>query len=406
MKVIKVIVPGDGLIGWEGGIHFLRNLLNALIFDSPNIKYEVFLLLSSNSAYARAVRGIKGLIKSIFLIKFDVSKFKSLNYEKLDDALRDVNKKIHKIYYAGTQNSFRRVIRAYGPDVVLPSTRVQNRNFETSWVGYFADLQHKYYPEYFSENEIKRRDIFFQRMLTESKVLMVNANAVRTDIFRFYSNIKAKIFVLPFSPIASPEWFLDSRDAIQKYKLPKKYFMISNQFWAHKNHITAFRAVKFLISQEENLEVGLVCTGNTSGAENVTYFSDLVKEIESMGISKNIIFLGHVPKLDQVQIMKKCIALIQPTLFEGGPGGGSVYDALSIGIKTIVSDIEVNREIDDELNTFFKAEDHMDLAIKMLDCMNNPHEIIDAEVQKKRINNRLESLSKEIEKIVDYAISK
>jgi hypothetical protein len=37
---------------------------------------------------------------------------------------------------------------------------------------------------------------------------------------------------------------------------------------------------------------------------------------------------------------------------------------------------------------------------------NNPHEIIDAEVQKKRINNRLESLSKEMEKIVDYAINK
>ena len=37
--------------------------------------------------------------------------------------------------------------------------------------------------------------------------------------------------------------------------------------------------------------------------------------------------------------------MLQPTLFEGGPGGGAVYDAVSLGVPSIVSDIPVNREI-------------------------------------------------------------
>ncbi len=63
--------------------------------------------------------------------------------------------------------------------------------------------------------------------------------------------------------------------------------------------------------------------------------------------------------------MKNCIALIQPTLFEGGPGGGSVYNAISVGKKCIVSNIKINKEIVDNNVLFFKAGNNQNLALKM-----------------------------------------
>ena len=89
-------------------------------------------------------------------------------------------------------------------------------------------------------------------------------------------------------------------------------------------------------------------------------------------MSDYIRFLGYIPKDDQLAIMRGAVAVVQPTLFEGGPGGGAVYDAVSSGTPSIVSDIVVNLEIDLGVVRFFKAGSPKDLAEKMADAMVNP----------------------------------
>ena len=51
-------------------------------------------------------------------------------------------------------------------------------------------------------------------------------------------------------------------------------------------------------------------------------------------------------------LIQNAKAVVQPTLYEGGPGGFSSYEAISYGKKLIVSDIPINREIKSK-NTFF-----------------------------------------------------
>jgi hypothetical protein len=60
---------------------------------------------------------------------------------------------------------------------------------------------------------------------------------------------------------------------------------------------------------------------------------------------------GVIPKRHQVELVKGATALIQPTLFEGGPGGLSVplHDTLVLD-----SDIPVNREIRSDDVLFFE----------------------------------------------------
>jgi glycosyltransferase involved in cell wall biosynthesis len=98
------------------------------------------------------------------------------------------------------------------------------------------------------------------------------------------------------------------------------------------------------------------------------YIEYLHKLIEDLSLEKQIHLLGYVDKLVQLEIMKSCIAVIQPTLFEGGPGGGSVYDALGLGSPVILSDIPVNLEIPNDFSNimYFKAGDSEELAEKMI----------------------------------------
>jgi glycosyltransferase involved in cell wall biosynthesis len=56
------------------------------------------------------------------------------------------------------------------------------------------------------------------------------------------------------------------------------------------------------------------------------------------------------------------VALVQPTLFEGGPGGGSTYEAVALGQRVLLSDLPVNREIDDGDVRFFPPGDHVSLS--------------------------------------------
>ena len=64
-------------------------------------------------------------------------------------------------------------------------------------------------------------------------------------------------------------------------------------------------------------------------------------------------------------MMREAVAVVQPTSFEGGPGGGSVFDAVALGVPTIVSDIPVNREIEAYVRDFFPLDDNKSLANSM-----------------------------------------
>jgi glycosyltransferase involved in cell wall biosynthesis len=163
-------------------------------------------------------------------------------------------------------------------------------------------------------------------------------------------------------------------DVVKKYNLPQKYFVISNQFWIHKDHRTAFKALKLLHKNNKNLsDIAIVCTGATHDYRFPKYFCELEAEIKKMGLEEKIFFLGLVDRRDQIEIIKKSIAMIQPTLFEGGPGGGAVYDAISLGVPTIISDIAVNCEIGDiaQNNFYFKTKDAKNLSEKMLFVVNS-----------------------------------
>jgi len=254
----------------------------------------------------------------------------------------------------------------YGADVVLPFMYLPPLEFDKigpPWVGYLFDFQHRYHPQFFTEQDRRSRDYEAAWMLHRPRHVITNGQAVIDDTIRFFGEYPAEVHVLPFCPSPQPGWLESDEDVRAKYGLDRPYFMISNQFWIHKDHGTAFRAfAQFVQGGGDAL---LVCTGEVTDYRFPNYFTQLQALLAELKIDTRVRILGRIPKLDQINLIKTAMAMVQPTLFEGGPGGGAAYDAIAVGTPVIASDIPINREMDVGDVVYFAAGNPEALSAQM-----------------------------------------
>lgn len=373
---ISLAILSHGFSGWGGGVDFLRFCANALVLASrdKDIRLTIVLPDPEKNSLADRLKAVtrppKNWVKS--LLGMAPGKKKAapeFTRKQLVDSFSNIDGSIEIVFH----DSSREVtgyLSKHGIDVVIPSMYPLAAKSDLPWVGYLYDFQHKYFPDFFQPETLAKRDAQFLQMLTEARAIVVNSLSVKNDIARFFPATDCKIFNLPFSATPIEAWFVPADGLSEKYGLPEKYFIISNQFWIHKDHRTAFRALAEFFELTGRRDVHIVCTGKTEDFRCPDYFSQLQDEARELGIDGNIHCLGHIPKKDQIDILKGSIALLQPTLFEGGPGGGAVYDAVSMGVPALLSDIPVNREIEGERNLYyFVAGDASSLASRMADII-------------------------------------
>jgi glycosyltransferase involved in cell wall biosynthesis len=370
---MKVGIPIAGFMDWGGGIDFLRIILKGLnaVQEKHNLQLVILAPEAKELSYLEKFKlQIKKTINYLSnsnrfttsIPKHDIQQIKiTLSKEARFDFL----------LYSNSKKDLIQICKQENIEVLAPSYFNLGNSFPIPWVGYIPDFQHKYYPAFFSAKELRIREKIFVNYLSEAKTIVVNAKAVKNDITKFYGDVKAEVFSLPFCPLYKQDQERNLVD-ISKFNLPENYFLISNQFWKHKDHATAFKALAEFIKQNKN-EVHLVCTGSMSDYRFPDYINYLKQLIVDLGIEKNLHLLGYILKEEQQEIMLRSKALIQPTLFEGGPGGGSVYEALALGVPVLMSDIPVNKEIDNPLAHFFIAGNENSLAAKMLELLNVEH---------------------------------
>lgn len=345
---MRIVALGYGFINWSGGRDFLQSCIKSLIaiYKRP---LEIYLLVPYNA------------------------RIPDIEMKATAEWIKNMTSIARVVGYSHSGNAdIVYCLDRIKADVVIPSMQPLGKDFPYPWVGYIYDFQHEFCPELFSSKEIQTRQLLFDLMLSEANAIIVNSRAVKDDVYKYYPETACRVFSLPFSPILEMSWLEESGDISQKYSIPEKYFIICNQFWIHKDHITPIEALAIL-KEEGAAQIDIVCTGNTHDDRFPGYFDKLSEKIREYNLDNNIHILGYIPKADQIQLMRNAVAVIQPSLFEGGPGGGSVREALAVGIPAIVSDIPVNREIGDDKVTFFQTGSASDLAKKMDQALKINH---------------------------------
>ena len=263
-------------------------------------------------------------------------------------------------YCAGLDDDLKQTAADLRLDAVYLAMRLPKPRPGCALIGYVPDYQHRHLPHLFSSKELAKRDEVFDRLVTGSDAMVMNAKAVAEDMRQFTPAPLPGLHVLPFSPNLNPEWLQDRPELLTSYGVEGPYFIICNQFWMHKDHLTAFRAMAEIVRSRPG--VSLICTGGTTDYRDPTYFGKLKSEAAKLGLESQLRFLGHIPKRDQIELLKHAVALVQPTLFEGGPGGGSTYEAVALGQRVLLSDLPVNLEVDGGDARFFPCSDYLALA--------------------------------------------
>jgi glycosyltransferase involved in cell wall biosynthesis len=389
----KIGVLGHVFTGWGGGIDFLRLMLSYLDEVELNDKsFSKIIILPRDDVLVQIKNATYPFRKFIKKVK----EGKKLSWEKqprfsasyLENTFTEYAKKNEIIFSGSFYKSQLKAAINSGADIVFPCIVPPPIDFKLPWVGYLADFQHHHIPSFFSNKEISHRNIEFSRMLNSAKHIIVYGKTVIKDAELFYPGYTAKLHALPFTPCPEERWLLSNLDVRGLYGLKVPYFIISNQFWRHKDHTTAIRAFGEYCANGG--EAQLVCTGGQWDYRFPGYFDDIKILISDLGLVNRVKMLGHISKEHQISLLKNAIALVQPTLSEGAPGGGSCFDAISLGTPVICTDIPINLEMNSGNVTFFRAGNYMHLAEMMLSkrIRDYKRETIEALIEK-GVNQRI-----------------
>jgi glycosyltransferase involved in cell wall biosynthesis len=326
---------------WMGGIVYILNLIRILDFLDDQDKPEILLF------YRKDLKTFVEEIKYPYL--------KAIEWD-----FPSVYKGYLHSWISGKNVFVDKILRQYDPDGLYPLHDFPlKQKTRTKLVSWYADLQHMHYPEFFSWKKIIERNVRIRFMLRNSSSLVVSSQAVADDFARFFKpRKKLKLYVFHFVSVIDVIDGINIEGLKTRYRLPDRYFMISNQFHKHKNHRALIKALAIL--KEKGESIHLVFTGKFPDKTHSPYIEELHKIINDCQLKDHISFIGVIPRNEQLVLMKYSQAVIQPSLFEGW--STVIEDARSLQVPVIASSIPVNIEQLGPDNIYFEPHDHEKLA--------------------------------------------
>ena len=179
--------------------------------------------------------------------------------------------------------------------------------------------------------------------------------------YKFSENLNVK--VLQFVSMIREHSVTSYEIVKNKYQLNLPFFLVSNQFYEHKNHLVVLKAIKIL--KEEGFQFEVIFSGKTEDYRNSNFFPSILKFIESNNLGSHLKILGLIPREDQLSILLGSLSVIQPSKFEGW--STIIEDAKTLRHQIICSSIPVHVEQLGRKGVYFSPDSYEDLSDKMRD---------------------------------------
>lgn len=376
LKIAIILAAGEN---WMGGIIYIQNLIKAIAALKKE-EIELYLLVGSEQQ-SSFYEGMGPLVKEICLVDF-------LNVN-LNNRLRW---KIGSFIPSLEDRRLVNFVKQKQIDFVYPVPLFAGISWDFSgdWVNWIPDFQHKYLPELFSQKEIKAREKMFARIIAKNSQVVFSSQTASDDFSTFYPQAKLDKYLLRFRSIPEEDWFADNdlpQKISDKYNLPQDFFLVSNQFWQHKNHKLILESL--ILLKQKNIHPAIVCTGKPVDPRLPEYIEEIKTTIAQYQLEKQFIILGLIPRQEQIQLMRRCLAVIQPSLFEGW--STVVEDARLLGKTILLSDFPVHLEQNPPKVVFFQRQSATEMAERLETILPNlrsgPDLIAESE---SRMKNQLE----------------
>lgn len=282
--------------------------------------------------------------------------------------------------------AWRRWARSHAIDVIVsPNLPKWWQPCDTAVCTWIPDFQHEKYPQFFSSQEQVTAVRETYRSYGEKSDLVLVSSAAARDEFSVYLpdwQDKVRVFSFPSMMAFCNATSFGEEVDLASCGVGEEFFLVANQFWAHKNHQQIIDAMG-IVKLRGKKPPQVVMIGNPVDHRDMggSYLSSLLMKVAELGLHEEVRILGFVPNHLKNALFRRCKALIQPSMSEGW--NISVQDAKAIGRPTIVSDIAVHREQVPDAFAFVRIGDAEAMADVLLDaascCDPGPNLLREAE---------------------------
>lgn len=344
-RPIRIGLLDKGWGQWPGGVEYLRNLAFALLKGGTGREVELFLILRER-AHERHFAVVPPEVRRVCMDEYAPARF---------GLAARVRNRLRPRADRRPESRFECLLREHlSLDFAYPCGALELATTRLRWADWAPDFQHKHLSEFFSADEIEARDRQFEDAAQRAPVVVFSSQAALHDFERFYPGGRCETRVLHFRSVPDDEWYAASTEEVRmNYRLPERFFLISNQFWAHKNHKLVLDSLARL--KAEDVLPAMVWTGPVTDYRNPGFIDELLQSIQRLGLHEQVRILGKIPKSDQIQLMRACLAVVQPTLFEGW--STVIEEARCFGKTMFVSDLPPNREQNPLYTSYFDPHD-------------------------------------------------
>lgn len=358
---------------WIGGTYYILNLIKALN-RADDSKKPTIVLLTANK-------------KSVDEVKLETH-YPYLDYIIIPTKLGIIKRIVNKLFSLFGLSVFSARIKNPNIDVLYPFPGII-KGEAVKKIDWIPDLQEAFLPDLFTEMQLQKRKSRLDGISKKGDFLIFSSKDSQHHYNTLYPHSKPAEFVLNFA-VSHP--CLDDynhQQILSKYELDRAYYFIPNQFWVHKNHMTALKALKEL--RQKRKDVLFVFSGKEYDHRAKDHVQKLKSYIAEHHLEENTKFLGFIPRHEQLIILKNSLAVIQPSLFEGW--STVVEDAKAQNKFIFLSDLPVHQEQIQENCVFFERLNHSDLAVKLLET--------EVSVNEKKYDKNIEKFGLDFLKIID-----
>lgn len=230
----------------------------------------------------------------------------------------------------------------------------------------FMDMQHEFYPEFFSPVELEHRKIYKTSAQVATRIMAISEYTKKCLIER-YGISAQKIDVVYLGHSKSYRAVQPTDPNLQtiknKYKLDKPFMFYPAATWPHKNHITLLKSLS-LLSGRSGFDGELILTGIAMNAHD-----EILNEIGNMKLANKVRILGYLDKNELPYIYNLARLLVFPSMFEGF--GIPVVEAMACGCPVACSNITSLPEVVGAAGVMFDPTSAEDIAEKIYRLWND-----------------------------------
>jgi glycosyltransferase involved in cell wall biosynthesis len=224
------------------------------------------------------------------------------------------------------------------------------------------DIQEKYYPDYFSAEDLFNRKLYYDPSTHIADRVIAISNFTKESIIKHHGISGGKIHVAYLC--SDEELNTKTPEPVpNELKLPEKFIFFPANRWKHKDHDGLLKALAIL--RDHNVPgVNCVFTGHEVSGGYL-----LSEKVREYGLRDRIQVLSYVSSADMRMIYRKAEMLCFPSVFEGF--GMPVLEAMTLGCPVICSNTTSLPEVGGSAVLYFDPNNPEDIADKINSLWNN-----------------------------------